>query len=111
MTSDCAWAGRPTRPWRKRAMKSCRVMSRLPQDGLDGAGERTPGVFLRAEAGAPGRCQPVIFARWPGGRLDQIGLDQPVGLHAAHQRIDGALTHADRPGKLAGDLVGVAVAT
>src|SRR5579872_5888473 len=108
--SDWTCSGRPTRPCRRRVMKSCRVMSRLPQDGLDGAGERTPGVFLRGEAGLAGGREAIVFARRSGGGLDQIGLDQTVGLHPAHQRIDGALAHADRLGEPAGDLVGVAVA-
>jgi hypothetical protein len=69
-----------------------------------------PFGLLGGEARPPGVRQLVVLARRPGAALHQIGFDQTVRLHAAHQRVDGALTHIDPLGETARDFVGVGVA-
>jgi hypothetical protein len=56
-----------------------------------------------------GARQLVVLARRPAARFLEVGLDQAVGLHAPHQGIDRAFTHADVLRQAAGDVVGVAV--
>src|SRR4029077_11625459 len=52
----------------------------------------------------------IVLTRRTAARFLEVGLDQTVGLHAAHQRIDRAFTHADRLREATGDVVGIAVA-
>src|SRR5579863_4451873 len=108
--SATVWSGSPLSPRRSRSMNASRVIPSLSQDGLDGPLEGAPGVLLGREALAPGLGQAVVFTRRSRRGFDQIGVDVAFGLHAPHQRVDGALTHVDRFGKAAGDLIGVAVA-
>src|SRR5580658_494667 len=106
MCSERAGSGDPASPCPSRAMTSWRVISPFPNYRTDGVGEAAPGGPLRREAQAPGRGQTVVFPRRPGGRFSEIGLDEPIRLHAAHQRIDRAFAHADALGEAACDLVG-----
>jgi len=51
----------------------------------------------------------VIFARRAAARFLEVGLHQAIGLHAPHQGIDRAFTHADILRQPARDVVSVAV--
>jgi hypothetical protein len=51
----------------------------------------------------------VVLARRAAARFLEIGLHQPIGLHAPHQGIDRAFTHADLGREPARDVVGIAI--
>jgi hypothetical protein len=64
---------------------------------------------LRGKRGMACLGELVIFARRAAARFLEVGLDQAVDLHAPHQGIDRAFTHADVLRQPARDVVGVAV--
>ena len=100
---------RPDRPSRNCAMKCARFMC-FSQNFAHGRFEGEPFGDLCFQRQRAAFCDLVIFARRAAAGFLQIGRDQPVILHPAHQGIDGAFAHAHRLGHAAGDVIGVVVA-
>src|SRR5688572_30492853 len=99
----------PCRPSRRTATNVSRFTG--VADDIDRPREVDPCSPLLFALCFPSFGEPVVLARRAGRGLNEISIDEPLGLKAPHQRVDGALAHSDLFRKLLRELVCIALTT